>query len=107
MKLAFLDQKSINENWGALRSPRAIVKVIEATAQALVEDVGSAQREGTVIARRETSCDDGTCLRGSIKLELVIGGDISRPPILVLENTILKGDCKRPLFVTDDEGGSN
>ena len=61
----------------ALRSPVAVVEVVEVTRGALVEDGRAAESKRVVAAHGEARRVDGAGLRGSVKLELVVGGDVS------------------------------
>lgn len=91
-----LEHERINGNWRALCGPGAIVEIVKGTTEALIEDVGSTKRKRTVIANRETSSNDSTCLRRSIELELIVGGDVASTALLVFEHTILECNGKRP-----------
>lgn len=88
------NKESIDDDGRALRRPRPIVEVEEATAEALVKHTCATQSKRTVVADREPGRDDGASLRRSIELELVVGCNVSRSTCLVLENTILKCDGK-------------
>jgi hypothetical protein len=54
-----------------------VVQVIEATAQAFVEDCGTTKGERAVAAGREPSGVDCSRLRRVIELELVVGSNIT------------------------------
>ena len=75
----------------------AVVQVIEATAQALVEDSRGAESEGGVTADRETISVDGSGLRWSIKLELIVGRNVSGATLLVGKLAIGESDNERSL----------
>ena len=74
----------------ALRSPVTVVEVVEAARQALVEDGGRTQGERAIVASGETGSVDGTSLRRSVELELVVGDNGTSAVLLVLEDTIVK-----------------
>lgn len=89
----------------ALVASGLVVEVVEVAAQALEEDGGVAEGEGTVAASGPASSVDGTSLSGAVELELVVGGDVTSAVLGVGEDTILEGDLKLlgvvllPLFV--------
>lgn len=90
-----LEHERIDDNWRALRGPRAIVEVVEAAAETLIENGRSTKRKRTIIANREASSNDSAGLRRSIKLKLIIGGDVACAATLVFEDTILERNGKR------------
>lgn len=61
----------------ALGRPVAVVEVVEIARGALVEDGRAAERHRVVAAHGEARRVDGAGLRGSVKLELVVGGDVA------------------------------
>lgn len=67
-----------------------VVEVVEAARQALVEDGGRTQGERAIVASGETGSVDGTSLRRSVELELVVGDNGTSAVLLVLEDTIVK-----------------
>lgn len=72
-----------NLDRGALGSPVAIVQVVEVARLALVPDGRATQGEGAVLTRAEASGVDGTGLRGSIKLELEVAGNVTNAALSV------------------------
>jgi hypothetical protein len=78
-------RQDVNDGWRADVERLTIVQVVErstvssrgVSALALVEDVGSTEREGTIAADGPSSSVDGTGLRRTVELELVICGDIT------------------------------
>ena len=102
--LTFGDKEGIDDDGRALRRPWPIVEVVEATAEALVKHTRATECKRAVIADREPGRNDGASLRRSIELELVVGSYISRSACLVLENTILKCDCKWTGAIADNIG---
>jgi len=88
-------RKHIDEDWLALRSPRAVVEVEEVAAEALEPDSGAAERERAVAAGREAAGDQGTGLHWAIKLELEVAGDVSSACLRVSEDTVRQADCER------------
>lgn len=82
-----------------LRTSALAVQVIEGTREALVPDSwrGTARsREGkrAVAADREASRLTSTSLKGRIKLELVVAGNVALAAGLVPEDTILEGQSQ-------------
>lgn len=90
-----LEHERINSDRRALCRPRPIIEVVEGATEASIEDVGSTKRKRTIIANREACGDDSSGLRRSIKLKLIIGGDVTNPALLVFENTVLERNGKR------------
>ena len=82
-------------NGVALAANGGGVKVVEATAQALVPD-GAGESEGAVAADGETAGVDGVALERSVELELLVGGDITLALLGVGQDTVGEGQ---------DEGG--
>jgi hypothetical protein len=78
-------------NGRALLGPPAIVEVVEVAGLALVEDGRSAEGQGTIAALREASGVDGACLRGPVKLELVVGGDVASSALRILNDAVVEG----------------
>ena len=78
----------------ALRGPVGIVQVVEAARQALVEDGGGTKSDRRVAADREAGGVDGTSLRRTVKLELVIGGDVGGAALSILHDTTVDGNDK-------------
>lgn len=85
-------RKDVDQDGLTLSSPVAVVQVIEATAQALVEDSRGTESEGGVTADRETISVDGSGLGWSIKLELIVGRNVSGAALLVGELAIGESD---------------
>ena len=71
-----------------------VVQVVEIAAQALVEDGVVTDGEGVVRADGPASSVDGTGLRGTVELELVVGRDVTGAALVVLEDTVLEGDLE-------------
>lgn len=69
---------------------RLVVEVVESSTEALVEDGRATEREGVVSTYREASGVDGAGLRGSIKLELAVIGNISSPVLRIDQDSVLK-----------------
>jgi hypothetical protein len=67
----------IDQDWLAVRSPIAVIQVVEVSADALIEDVGSTEGERAIVAEGEASGIDGSGLRRAVELELEVGGNIS------------------------------
>jgi hypothetical protein len=70
----------------------AVVQVVEAAAQALVEDSRRAKSERAVAADGETISVDGSSLGRSIELELEISRDVSGAAVLVGELAVREAD---------------
>jgi hypothetical protein len=88
----FTAREDIDQDRLALSGPVAVVQVVEATAQALVEDSRGTESEGAVGADREAISVDGSSLGWSIELELVVGRDVSGTALLVGELAVGEGD---------------
>jgi len=67
----------IDQDCLAVRSPIAVIQVVEVSADALIEDVGSTEGERAIVAEGEASGIDGSGLRRVVELELEVGGNIS------------------------------
>jgi hypothetical protein len=86
----------VDVNGNALGTSALAVQVVEGTRQALEEHSGArgavagGECERSVVADREAGGLLSTSLDGSIKLELVVGSDVSGAASLVLEDTILE-----------------
>lgn len=74
----------------ALSSAVLIVKVEETTAQALLENSIWTENKSAVAADSPTRGVDGTSLHWVVKLELVVGGDVTDAVLVVLEDAILE-----------------
>ena len=81
----------------ALRGPVAVIEIIELSRATLVEGRGGTEGQDVVLAYRETRGEDGTGLRGTIELELEVGGNVSSSALGVPQNTILQGQSKGTL----------
>lgn len=80
-----------------MRSPIAVIKVVEVSADALIEDVGSTEGERAIVAKGEASGIDSSGLGRTVELELVVGGDIS---------SALLGIRELPTSQRDDKAAS-
>lgn len=78
-------------NRRTLWSPRAVVQVEKVAARALIEDSRAAEREGAVSARGEASSEDSASLGRLVKLELVVGRDVTGAGLRILEDSVLEG----------------
>lgn len=81
----------VDVNWRALASSRLIVEIIKRSTEALVEDCGAAKGKGAVCADGESTRIDGTLLRWTIELELVIRSDVSSASMRVEQLSTRKG----------------
>ena len=88
-------REDVDQDRLALSGPVTVVQVVEATAQALVEDCGGTESKGAVATNREAISIDGSSLWGFIELELVVGRNIPSAAILVGELAVGKGDNER------------
>ena len=84
----------VDVDWGALSRLVVVVQVVEGTAQALVEDGGVTKGESAVGASGETGSELGTSLRRTVKLELVVGGNVTSASLGVSQNTVGHGDLE-------------
>ncbi len=101
--LAGDESETLDGDRRALRSPVPVVKVVEVSAAALVEDVGATKSQATVSADRPTRGVDGTSLGWLVELELVVGGDVSCASLRVGQNTILQRDLEGGVGLASDE----
>lgn len=90
--LTLLEHESVDVNGRALSSPGSVVEVIEAAAQALVEDAGSTEGQSAVATSRETGGVNRTSLGWRIELELVVGRNVSRASLGILQDTVVERD---------------
>lgn len=89
---ASLQLKEIDGDWRALRRPRSIIKIIEVTAEALIENIRATEGQRTVTASGEASGVDCSILGRGIKLELEVGSNVACTSLSVLEDAISEGD---------------
>lgn len=75
---------------GALLGPMTVIKVIERTTPALVEDSRASKSESVVGAYRESTGIDSACLRRRIELELEVACDITVTTSLILQHTVVQ-----------------
>lgn len=71
-------------------SPPAVVEVVKVSRFASVEDGRVAEGEGAVGTVVEAGRVDGTCLRRTVELELVVGGDVAYSVLGVGDHSVLK-----------------
>jgi hypothetical protein len=71
-----------------LLGPVAVVQVIKAARETLVESGLRAQSEQVTLADGPASSIDGACLSRGVELELEVGGDVCSPGLGVLEDTV-------------------
>jgi len=79
-----LEHDSVDVDGRTLSRPFSVVKVVEVTAQALVEDVGSTKGKSAVTAGSEAGGEFSTSLGWSIELELEVGGNIPSASLGIL-----------------------
>lgn len=99
-----LEHERINGNRRALCGPRAIVEIVEGATEALIENIGSTKCKRAIVTNREASSNDCAGLRGSIKLQLIIRGDVANAALLVFEDTILERNGKRTWLFAVQQG---
>lgn len=75
----------------ALVAGGLVVKVVEGTAQALVEDGRVTKGKSAVAADRPARGVDGTSLGRLVELELVVGGDVASAALVVSQDTVGEG----------------
>ncbi len=100
-----LEHECVDGNWRALSGPVAIVQVIEASAQALVEDVGGTQRKRAIAANGETGGEDSAGLGRGVKLELVVCSDVPSTALGVRKDPIGESERKRRIAGTCNHDG--
>lgn len=86
--------ENINVDGSALSALAGVVKVVEAAAQALVEDGRSPKSKGVVTTDRPAASVDGTSLDGVVKLELSVGGNVAVTTLVIGQDTVGKSDGK-------------
>lgn len=101
-----LEHEGVDGDRRALSGPVTIVEVVEASAQALVEDVGAAQGKRTIAADRESSREESTGLGRGVELKLVVGGDVSSASFGVLEDTVGEGKLEGRVAGAGNHDGS-
>ena len=83
-----------------------VVKVVESTTQASVEDGGVPDGERAVAAHGPPSSVDGSSLRRPIELELAVGRDVTGAVLGVHQDTVLEGHDERgiglPLYTMSE-----
>lgn len=85
--------------------PAAIIQVVEGARETLIEDRGATQRKGAIAANGEAAGVDGSCLSRAIKLELVVGSDISSTALGIGEDPIGEADGQGTIASTGTLGG--
>jgi len=78
----------------ALVASGLVVKVVEVTAQALVEDGRATDGKSAVAADGETRGVDGTGLGGLVELELVVGSNVTSAALVIGQDTVGKSDSQ-------------
>jgi len=81
----------VDKDRRALASGRLVVKVVERSTEALVEDRRAAKSQGAICADGETASEDGTILWRTIKLELVVRSDVSGASVGVKQLSTRQG----------------
>lgn len=84
----------------------AVVKVVEAAAETLVEDVGATERNRTVAADGEAGSDESACLGWGVELELIVCCDVSSASLGILQDTIGECECERGVAGTCNHDGA-
>jgi hypothetical protein len=80
--------ENVQVDWVALSGPMSVVKVVETTTVALVEDGRSTESQGTVATRRPSSSVDSTSLGWLVELVLVVGGNVSGTTFGIGQDTV-------------------
>ena len=78
----------------ALVASGLVVKVVEVTAQALVEDGRATDGKSAVAADGETRGVDGTGLGRLVELELVVGSNVTSAALVIGQDTVGKSDSQ-------------
>lgn len=73
----------------ALSSPVAVVEVVKAATEALVEDVGTSEGQAAVTAERKARGIDCTGLGWCIELKLEVGCNVASPTLGIFENAVV------------------
>ena len=76
----------------ALCSPFAVIDVVKAATEALIENIRATQRERAIYAERKARGVDGISLRRVIELKLEVGGNVSSTARLVSKLRAVKSD---------------
>lgn len=100
--LTLLQLESTDSDRVALRGPFAVIKVVEASAQTLIENVRATESQGLVATDGESGSVDSTGLRRVIELKLEIGCNISSAALGILEDAVVNGNCEFAFLVTGD-----
>ena len=98
--------ESLDGDGCALRRPVNTVQVVEVAAQALVEGVAATKSKGAVRANGPARGVDGTSLGWPVKLELVIGGNVSSATSVILHDTVRKSNLQGGAGLASDHLGS-
>lgn len=101
-----LEHEGVDGDRRALSGPVTVVEVVEVSAQALVEDVGATERKRAIATDRESGGEEGTSLRGSVKLELVVCGDVPGASLCVMKNAVGKSKRKGGVAGTGNHDSS-
>jgi hypothetical protein len=89
--------QDVDVDWRTLSRPVAVVQVVEGTREALVEGGRTAKCERAVSADREARGEDSAGLRGTVELELEVGGDVTSATEGVEEDAIGQGENQNTL----------
>jgi len=82
------ERQGLERNGRALRRPEAVVQVVEATAQTLPEHIRSSQCQATIGTHGKASGDDSSRLGWVVELELEVGGNVTCPAQVVLQDAV-------------------
>lgn len=88
-------RKGVDVDWRALRSPAAIVEIVEATRVAGVEDGRATKSKRAVATDGEARGIDSTSLRWRVKLELEVVGNVSSIALLIVKLAVLERQDER------------
>lgn len=75
-----------------MRSPVAVVEVVEGATEALPEDVRGPKSQAAVRTDGETGGVDGAGLGWLVELELVIGRDVAGAALRISQDTVAESD---------------
>jgi len=90
-----------------LLGPVLVVKVVEAAAQTLVEDVGATKGKGAIRTDRPPSSEDSTSLGWLVELELVVGSNVTGATNVVSQYTTLKSDLESGVVLASNHLSAN
>lgn len=81
---------SNNVDGRALFGPVAVIKVVEVAREASVKLSSTVKSKRAVLAERKPRGFEGVGLRRAVKLELIVGGNVTGSVVGILQNAVLE-----------------